>query len=519
MAGYANAVNCTSNGVVGFLNGVFTGTEMTANELVIGGSTFDTLSQIASTNNGVLISGTTGIPSWLANGTTGQILTATTGNPPSWASPSSSGIVTSVSTSNSTPQFVNTSGAYNINFQLTNLVLGSALPSLTSGTLNVGVGSNALTALTSGAANTAFGTSAGTALTTGGANSLCGYQAGLALTSGSNNIAIGEQSLLTGVSVQNNIAIGVSALRLTTSNANTCVGSSAGANLASNGQMAAFGYNSLNAATGISNTAFGSESLANVTTGANNIGIGFNAGSAYGGAESSNIVIGNGGTVSESNVIRIGTQGAGGGQQNLAFIAGITGSTPVTGNTPQVTVTDNAGNVSVISSGTSGYVLTSNGSATPSFQAAGGGGFGSPCYFSARLSATQTVNAGVTNTLICNDVLVNVGSSYNNSTGVFTAPTTGFYGFTFSSFIIINISGMQTEVYGGFLGSVYNQQTYKISAANTDANEATLLGSIQLPMTTGDTMAVFSQAAGTGTYDVYENGLANTSYFSGYQIA
>ena len=52
---------------------------------------------ITASNNGVLISGTTGIPSWLAAGTTGQVLTATTGSPPSWASPASSGTVTSVS--------------------------------------------------------------------------------------------------------------------------------------------------------------------------------------------------------------------------------------------------------------------------------------------------------------------------------------------------------------------------------------------------------------------------------------
>jgi hypothetical protein len=44
-----------------------------------------------------LITGTTGIPSILADGTTGQVLTATTGSPPSWASPATSGTVTSVS--------------------------------------------------------------------------------------------------------------------------------------------------------------------------------------------------------------------------------------------------------------------------------------------------------------------------------------------------------------------------------------------------------------------------------------
>lgn len=41
---------------------------------------------ITAANNATMISGTTGIPSWLANGTTGQVLTATTSNPPTWSS-------------------------------------------------------------------------------------------------------------------------------------------------------------------------------------------------------------------------------------------------------------------------------------------------------------------------------------------------------------------------------------------------------------------------------------------------
>lgn len=64
---------------------------------VLYSSANNTVSGITAANNGTLISGTTGIPSWLANGTTGQILTATTGSPPSWISPATSGTVTSVS--------------------------------------------------------------------------------------------------------------------------------------------------------------------------------------------------------------------------------------------------------------------------------------------------------------------------------------------------------------------------------------------------------------------------------------
>lgn len=49
--------------------------------------------QITAANNGVLISGTTGIPYWLADGGTGQVLTATAGAPPSWTTPTSTNMI------------------------------------------------------------------------------------------------------------------------------------------------------------------------------------------------------------------------------------------------------------------------------------------------------------------------------------------------------------------------------------------------------------------------------------------
>lgn len=62
---------------------------------------------ITAANNGTMISGTTGVPSWLANGTTGQVLTATTGSPPSWASAAGTGAITTV-----TGQLFTASGAF-----------------------------------------------------------------------------------------------------------------------------------------------------------------------------------------------------------------------------------------------------------------------------------------------------------------------------------------------------------------------------------------------------------------------
>jgi hypothetical protein len=56
-------------------------------------SAANTVTGLATANNGVNITGTTGIPSVLAAGTTGQVLIATTGSPPSWGSaPAGSGV-------------------------------------------------------------------------------------------------------------------------------------------------------------------------------------------------------------------------------------------------------------------------------------------------------------------------------------------------------------------------------------------------------------------------------------------
>jgi hypothetical protein len=46
---------------------------------------------VTAGNYGVLISSSSGVPSWLANGTTGQVLTATTSGTPSWAAASGGG--------------------------------------------------------------------------------------------------------------------------------------------------------------------------------------------------------------------------------------------------------------------------------------------------------------------------------------------------------------------------------------------------------------------------------------------
>lgn len=65
----------------------------TINQLLYS-SANNTVGGVTAGDYGVLISSSSGVPSWLANGTTGQVLTATTSGTPSWESAASGGIST-----------------------------------------------------------------------------------------------------------------------------------------------------------------------------------------------------------------------------------------------------------------------------------------------------------------------------------------------------------------------------------------------------------------------------------------
>lgn len=145
----------------------------------------------------------------------------------------------------------------------------------------------------------------------------------------------------------------------------------------------AIGDDSLTACTiGGGNIAIGSKSLQTLTTGDFNVAIGnttaasqittgednvfISGGDNYTSSESSNITIKNTGTVGESNTIRIGTTGAGNGQQNRAFLAGTYAITPA-GASIQPLVMDSSGQMgsqatlNVAQGGTGVATLTDNG--------------------------------------------------------------------------------------------------------------------------------------------------------------
>lgn len=198
-------------------------------------------------------------------------------------------------------------------------------------------GTNTLTASyeSFGSLNVFVGEAAGNNNLTGSANVGIGPFALNSLTTGSNNIALGYLAMQPSQNASNNIAIGPLALNVCFSGqANVAIGSSCLQSLGNGGEPTN------------NNTALGALTFQTLITGTDNIGIGFLTGSAYQGAESSNILIANSGVQGESNVAHIGTTGSGAGQitnmilggSNLAF-----GAVTFTSSGGSVFLTDQVG--------------------------------------------------------------------------------------------------------------------------------------------------------------------------------
>lgn len=202
--------------------------------------------------------------------------------------------ITSINTLNATPQFVVTGSSATIDFGLQDLIIGSNPSGISGIGGNVGLGASAFAVLASGIRNVAVG--AGALMTS---------------TSDFDNVGIGYNALNVNNGASGNVAVGSFALvGCTTAPQNVAVG-----------QAALGAVNTLGGNTGI-----GFQALENCAGGFN-IGVGDQVGINYVNTESSNILIGNGGTATESNTIRIGMTGTGDKLQNRAFIAGISNQT------------------------------------------------------------------------------------------------------------------------------------------------------------------------------------------------
>lgn len=149
---------------------------------------------------------------------------------------------------------------------------------------------------------------------------------------GNDNTGIGQNALVSLTSGTNNTAVGRGAGDSVTSGIQNCffgdsAGSTASTPALTGSQNNGYGANAFGALTsGNHNNAVGFNGLNQLTTGTYNAVLGSGSGVNYTTSESHNVLINNGGTLGESNVLRIGAA-TGTGTQNLnsAFICGITG--------------------------------------------------------------------------------------------------------------------------------------------------------------------------------------------------
>jgi len=279
------------------------------------------------TDGGVLVGAGAGAIEALAEGATGEGLVGNTGANPSWTgSPSYSGTVTIPNTNAAGTKgliFLGTT-EFISNYGTNSTFIGGAGNRTLTGISNTGIGSLSLEDLTTGTRNVAVGRYSGVDITEGVGNTIIGTLTGSAITTGSSNTAVGD-SALSGVTItDDNVAIGISSLYNATGSTNTSCGS----------------Y-SLQTCLGDENTALGAFSGSLILDGSYNTLIGKDAGLEYITTESSNICLGSKGVATDSNIIRIGTQGSGNAEQDACYIAGIYGVTP--GGTLNMATVDSNG--------------------------------------------------------------------------------------------------------------------------------------------------------------------------------
>jgi hypothetical protein len=303
------------------------------------------------TDHGIMVGSGTGAVTPLAVGATGETVMGSTGADPTWtSSPSFGGTVTAAT-------------GMSITANDLDIVSGSLLLPTTSATDGqIQINSNKVFHAYGDATNP---------------NIFIGLNSGnftLTTATAKNNVGVGKHTFLDLTIGTDNSAVGYLAMQnLTEGNRNAAIGSGALGTCSTGDRNSCNGFNGLALLqTGSYNTTVGSNCLFRLTTGSNNICIGTDdgagtgwSGQAYTGAESNNILIGSAGVLGESNKIRIGTSGAGQGQQDICYIAGCYNVTPA--GTIHVGLVDSNGQfgseaqLAVARGGTGAATLTDHG--------------------------------------------------------------------------------------------------------------------------------------------------------------
>lgn len=406
--------------------------------------------------------GTSSALSWTSAGSNGQVLIGATGAAPAFGSLTSTGGTVTI-----------TPGPNSINFDV---VAGSASKvNGDSGFATFTAGEITLTGGTSGA----YYTGATATLTTS-----FNYLSLPQTSSTDGQIKINSSRFLHAYGTHNTFVGGTAGnFTLTTGSAinNVGIGFDSTKSITTGANNTGVGVDSLyDLTTGSNNLGLGYYALNNVTTGSYLLGIGYFAGDTYT-TESNNICIGNAGTASDANTIRIGTSGSSSNQHNKTYIAGVT------------TLPDQ------------------------------------PAFLAYRSSdVTNITGNGATYTVIFDTAQYNVGSGYNTGTGTFTASSAGVYSFD----VLVNVSGLSSVMTGSRInlvisGSGASVGTYALVSSNpygsrnTLTGVITLAGSLSVYMAASDTARVeviISGGAGN-TADVQGSASPFVTLFSGYKCA
>jgi Chaperone of endosialidase len=362
MIGYASGANYTtsehdniclnSNGVVGENNTLRIGTASGTSD---GDGQLDNVYICGLYAPGTAVGATAKVPlidsndhlGGLAAGSLGDVLTQGA-TAPYWTAPSGGGIATlagdsgtatgtTVTIAGTTNQIVTTAGTATVTLALTSSVTIANDLTLTSGKILLPTTSSTVGQIQINS-NRVFH------------------------TYGSGNVFVGQ--------VSGNFTLNTGHATYNTATGYNTLVALVGTNTTDGSKNCAFGAYVLQyVSSGKNNSVFGSSSGTALTTGKYNTMLGSSCGTAYTSSESSNIIVGYNiaGTISESNVLRIGNgSGTGDGQLNNAYVSGVYAPGTAIGGTAKVTLIDSADHIGGLA-GSANTIFV--GGTTPSFTA------------------------------------------------------------------------------------------------------------------------------------------------------